>query len=212
MFHLEQSITAWREQMLAAGIGSPVPLEELEAHLREEIDRQLQAGLSESEAFHAAVQNLGPAVPLKTEFTKTAGFWNWFGDNNFTRTNRILGTVLLLQYGWLLFCAVFFLFFPSPEIKKLESNPGTTSVMWIASPVLILMSLFFIGASISLIRGGKTGRGIIRFAAWLDLASFGWHLVTMWPFSTWDYIYTAFAILTLWLLYSPKYGNPKPAN
>ena len=99
MFHLEHSLTAWREQMLAAGIGSPVPLEELEAHLREEIDRQLQAGLSEPEAFHAAVQNLGPAVPLKTEFTKTAGLRAWFGHDSFTRTNRILGTLWIFNAG-----------------------------------------------------------------------------------------------------------------
>ena len=39
MFDLEQSITNWRKQMLAAGIKSPVPLEELEIHLREEIER-----------------------------------------------------------------------------------------------------------------------------------------------------------------------------
>ena len=37
MFSLEKSIAGWREQMLAAGIKAPVPLEELEIHLREEI-------------------------------------------------------------------------------------------------------------------------------------------------------------------------------
>jgi len=37
MFDLEQAIIAWRQQMLAAGIKSPVPLEELENHLRDEI-------------------------------------------------------------------------------------------------------------------------------------------------------------------------------
>ena len=34
MFDLEKSITRWREQMLAAGIKTPSPLEELENHLR----------------------------------------------------------------------------------------------------------------------------------------------------------------------------------
>jgi len=37
MFSLEKSISEWRRQMLAAGIKTPVPLEELEIHLREEI-------------------------------------------------------------------------------------------------------------------------------------------------------------------------------
>lgn len=35
MFDLEQSIAEWRRQMLAAGIKTPVPLEDLEIHLRE---------------------------------------------------------------------------------------------------------------------------------------------------------------------------------
>ena len=37
MFGLEQAIADWRQQMLAAGIKTPVPLEELEIHLREDI-------------------------------------------------------------------------------------------------------------------------------------------------------------------------------
>ncbi len=44
MFDLEESIADWRKQMLAAGIKSPVPPEELEIHLREEIERQMQPG------------------------------------------------------------------------------------------------------------------------------------------------------------------------
>ena len=40
MFDLEQSIADLRRQMLAAGIKTPVPLEELEIHLREEIEQQ----------------------------------------------------------------------------------------------------------------------------------------------------------------------------
>ena len=33
MFSLEQAIIRWRRRMLAAGIKTPVPLEELESHL-----------------------------------------------------------------------------------------------------------------------------------------------------------------------------------
>ena len=35
---LESLIANWRREMLAAGIKTPVPLEELESHLREDID------------------------------------------------------------------------------------------------------------------------------------------------------------------------------
>ncbi|MGO8763935.1 MAG: hypothetical protein ACLQSR_02225 [Limisphaerales bacterium] len=40
MFNIEEAIAEWRRQMLAAGIEAPVPLEELENHLREEIEQQ----------------------------------------------------------------------------------------------------------------------------------------------------------------------------
>jgi len=70
MFDLEKSIADWRKQMLAAGIKTPVPLEELEIHLREEIERQMKSGLEEREAFTSAVQKIGQARALKTEFKK----------------------------------------------------------------------------------------------------------------------------------------------
>ena len=70
MFNLEQSIADWRQQMLAAGIKTPVPLEELEIHLREEIERQLQAGAGAAEAFQIAIQRIGVGTTLKVEFDK----------------------------------------------------------------------------------------------------------------------------------------------
>jgi hypothetical protein len=71
MFDLEQSITEWRKQMLAAGIKTPVPLEELEIHLREEIERQMKSGLNEQKAFEISVQRLGQPKMLKSEFKKS---------------------------------------------------------------------------------------------------------------------------------------------
>jgi hypothetical protein len=70
MFNLEQEISAWRKQMLAAGIQSPVPLEELELHLREEIERRIKLGLHEAQAFKMAAQNIGQGGALRNEFNK----------------------------------------------------------------------------------------------------------------------------------------------
>jgi hypothetical protein len=70
MFNLEQSIAQWRRQMLAAGIKSPVPLEELEIHLREEIERQMKSGMNGQEAFDFAIQQIGQAGTLRKEFGK----------------------------------------------------------------------------------------------------------------------------------------------
>ena len=70
MFDLEQSIAEWRRRMLAAGIKTPVPLEELEIHLREDIAQQMKSGLSAQPAFGIAVKTIGHAPELKREFKK----------------------------------------------------------------------------------------------------------------------------------------------
>ncbi len=71
MFNLEKSIADWRKQMLAAGVKSPVPLEELEIHLREEIERQMRSGTEAQPAIEAAIQKMGRTDALKHEFQKT---------------------------------------------------------------------------------------------------------------------------------------------
>jgi hypothetical protein len=73
MFNLESSITAWRSQMLAVGIHSPVPLDELESHLRDEIQHHLESGLDAPTAFETAIQKIGKPTVLKKEFSKVPG-------------------------------------------------------------------------------------------------------------------------------------------
>lgn len=70
MFNLEQSIAEWRQQMLAAGIQTPVPLEELESHLREDVERRTKSGMTSQEAFDFAIQQIGQAGILRKEFGK----------------------------------------------------------------------------------------------------------------------------------------------
>jgi hypothetical protein len=94
MFDLEKSIANWRTQMLAAGIKTPVPMEELEIHLREEMERQMKSGLNEAKAFDVSVQKIGQAEPLKVEFKKI-DVENW---------NRRLAWA-----AWILFAVSFFL-------------------------------------------------------------------------------------------------------
>ena len=71
MFNLEQAIAKWRQQMLLAGIKAPAVLDELESHLREEVERQLRTGMPAEQAFETAAQKIGPASALKSEFRKT---------------------------------------------------------------------------------------------------------------------------------------------
>ena len=56
--------------MLAAGIQTPVPLEELEIHLREDIAQQMKTGSNQQDAFTSAVQKLGSAHTVQNEFMK----------------------------------------------------------------------------------------------------------------------------------------------
>ncbi len=57
--------------MLAAGIQSPVPLEELESHVREETERLATSGMDEQKAFEISVQQIGRPKGLKHEFKKS---------------------------------------------------------------------------------------------------------------------------------------------
>jgi hypothetical protein len=71
MFNLEQSIANWRRQMLATGIKTPVPMEELEIHLREEIEQQMKSGLSGQDAFEISIRQIGQPKRLNNEFEKS---------------------------------------------------------------------------------------------------------------------------------------------
>jgi hypothetical protein len=68
--NLDQAITEWREQMFAAGITRPEILDELESHLREEIQRAMNSGVAGAEAFQRAAGQFGDGKKLKQEFAK----------------------------------------------------------------------------------------------------------------------------------------------
>lgn len=70
MFNLEQSISNWRQQMRKAGITNREDLDELESHLRDEIDGQMRSGHDEPAAFDLAAQQMGQTGSLTGEFRK----------------------------------------------------------------------------------------------------------------------------------------------
>jgi hypothetical protein len=94
MFDLEKAITDWRQQMLTAGIKTPVPLEELKSHLRDEIELQMKSGLDEKRAFETAVQQIGQAVALKREFKKAHS--TLLGDNTRHANMKTLRLALII--------------------------------------------------------------------------------------------------------------------
>ncbi len=70
MFNLEQAIAEWREHLAASGIKSSQVLDELESHLREDMEQQARPGSTAQQTFANAVQRLGQATVLECEFDK----------------------------------------------------------------------------------------------------------------------------------------------
>src|SRR5438552_2273220 len=72
MFDLESQIRRWRSDLAAAMGNLPEPLDELESHLRDDIDRRIQLGADAQSAFEAARAQLGQAKRLAQEFARTS--------------------------------------------------------------------------------------------------------------------------------------------
>jgi hypothetical protein len=68
---IDHAIAGWRQQMADAGLGHAEVLDELEDHLRDDIEARTCAGVSTAEAFASSVSRLGDSDLLKTEFDKT---------------------------------------------------------------------------------------------------------------------------------------------
>ena len=73
MFNLDLVIAEWRRQMEAAGVKSSEVLNELESHLRDDVEQQVLTGMSQQQAFKAAVERMGRTQALKREFEKVGG-------------------------------------------------------------------------------------------------------------------------------------------
>jgi len=68
MFDLQCAITTWRQKMSSGGIASPDVLNELEAHLREDVERRMTAGADAQAACEGATGVIGSAEVLRGEF------------------------------------------------------------------------------------------------------------------------------------------------
>jgi len=68
MFDLNTAILEWRRRMVGGGVTQPEVLDELESHLREDVERQTRAGAVPEDAFELAAKRLGEAAMLKAEF------------------------------------------------------------------------------------------------------------------------------------------------
>lgn len=132
MFDLEQAISEWRRRLTAGGITARLTLDELEAHLRDDIERRAASGTAMSEAFEMAIDQLGTATTLTPEFEKV-------GTNTTMRPITgimvgiaalglvMLGLVGLLNWEWM-----------QPSTG---SEPGARINFWVSLGLFFLLIL-----------------------------------------------------------------------
>src|SRR4051794_12071260 len=67
---LESQIASWRSDMRASGIKSSETLDELEDHLRDDIERRMKLGAESQRAFEMGAESIGKPRSLRSEFQK----------------------------------------------------------------------------------------------------------------------------------------------
>jgi hypothetical protein len=214
MFDLEQSIADWRKQMLPAGIKAPVPLDELESHLREEIERQIQSGASDQEAFQRTVLQIGQAKELKAEFVKNSYLFSLLRNDIFTVLHRILGALWLVLSSWgfvTLSRLMVMWYLPSAHWRGL----GLLNVL--IELLLLAISGAGILGSILVIRGSKPGRWIIGsiaslYALFMLSVLFGQTPVAQPSSAVIVGSFAAFYAITALIMFLPPRSNMKPAR
>lgn len=72
MFMLENAIKNWKQSLHKNLSLEDGYIEELESHLRDEIDNLVNAGKSEEDAFNIAIENIGESKSISFEFFKSS--------------------------------------------------------------------------------------------------------------------------------------------
>jgi len=96
MHNLERSITEWRKTMMAAPAVSHETLDELENHLRENVEQLVRSGITEREAFLHAVKQLGGAPAIASEFRK-------LDQSTWLPVKLVMGFGLMLAVAMMIF-------------------------------------------------------------------------------------------------------------
>lgn len=132
MFNLDLAIARWRRQMTAGGIQFTVLLDELESHLREDVEQQMASGAQAEESFREAVQRIGPADKLQEEYAKAGG-------PPLTSSQRILRRCCLAAAFFVVLIETWTLF--EFEMTLAERVLGLVFVLAAASYVAVLPCL-----------------------------------------------------------------------
>ena len=163
MFNLDQAITEWRRQMIGGGIKAASVLDELESHLREDVERQMRSGMNQEQAFEAAARQIGKSDLLKAEFAKIAGMKN-------VRTAQVIGIACSVFAGLYSLLLVPHLF----TIQELTFGQRILGLGAVALTLLSIASLRFSYRYLPAIRSFRA-RKVAGIAC--GLAGFAWVLI-----------------------------------
>jgi len=124
--------------MLDAGI-KPQSLEELESHLREEFEHQMDPELNEQDVFNAAAGKIGQAHALRIEFSKNNRLELIELMKNPKMASRLSLAVVLLATVWLAFSAVMIGkdLFINDGLIGLRASEGAQVKVENGSPILL---------------------------------------------------------------------------
>ncbi|HEY3760293.1 MAG TPA: hypothetical protein VGN23_00900 [Verrucomicrobiae bacterium] len=162
MLNLEKSVTEWRQQMLAAGI-ELTALDELEGHVREDIERQMKMGINGRDAFRIAVQQIGEATGIKTEFGKID-------------TNHVSHSLAWIAWGS--FVISFFLPACNATWGWQCAGLSATAISWSVSLAsMTLANVFMVGSVFLVLRYSQKDR-VMKWVRFSSLAA----LILVWSY------------------------------
>ncbi len=139
MFDLNEQIIKWRSNFAQSQTLGSSDIDELESHLREEIENLKDSKLSKEEAFLVATHRLGSTDSLAVEYEKI---------NRSSIFRRRLSLMITGILTYLL--ATHFATAVSKDCVLLAANSGITGYrslgfIGFGSQILILMTTFFLG-------------------------------------------------------------------
>jgi hypothetical protein len=187
MFNLEEAIADWRRKMSATGIQS-AEVDELEDHLRDDIEQQILNGVDAQKAFDAAISRIGKAKMLQKEFERSSAPRKnsrqefiekfCFGSAAFVLLANTLTLVEFNMIAWERITGFFIVALVAsylasvPFLNRLLSPPAymrflkTFKVLTLLTPAFLAVGIF------STFHANNFGMGILpTLSAWLILAA-----------------------------------------
>lgn len=164
MFELENAIQEWKNQLLQRQTMNQEDIDELEGHLREEVDTLMLTGLNAEEAFLVANHRIGDNSSVAREYAKvnTREIWQ---NRVFWMLSGLFMFLIITSLTSVLSGGSKFLF------SFLDINPKISGIVSSSLYVMILLSAMLVLVLRPEILSGITGRILHRRKIWRVLTA-----------------------------------------